>query len=193
MPDSLTFTVDVFRTIGDRLRSKAVDLQVLAESRFPLEDWFRAESFLACRQQQEHYPFCEVETRPSYASEGVSAEPGELGRDCGDLRVGGPNAGADHCWLFAEIVPVSGNPSEPRMEAAIGRLQRLGWKKSAALLIVVAASPDDTPPNWAGSPLEFRTQLVEPVVISFPAGGSVVVSAFDIKTNPVDTLTMGKC
>jgi hypothetical protein len=41
---------------------------------------------------------------PAYASEGAANEGCDPGRNLGDLRVGGPNDGAGHCWVFAEFV-----------------------------------------------------------------------------------------
>jgi hypothetical protein len=104
VPDSLTFAVDVFRTVCDRFRSKAADLQLLVEAGTSFEEWLNWEAYLACRLRQEGDPFCEVAAKPTYASEGVATEAGVPDRTRGDLRVGGPNVGADHCWLFAEIV-----------------------------------------------------------------------------------------
>jgi hypothetical protein len=74
------------------------------------------------------------------------------------------------------------------------RLRRLGWKKSAALLIVVAANrgevlkeyADDDLAGWA---VWNQPALTDPVVIALPGGGTVILRAFDIKRDPADTLT----
>lgn len=199
MPDSLTFAVDVFRTVCDRFRSKPADLRVLVEVGSSFEEWIHWEAYLACKVRQDGYPFCEVTAKPTYASEGVATEAGDPDRNFGDLRVGGPNDGADHCWLFAEIVLAGGDESADRewvkrVEAATGRLKRLGWKKSAALLIVVMVSRTiDRPAGVADVVNEVwnRPALTDPCVIPLPGGGSVVVKAFDIKQNPADVLSTG--
>lgn len=190
MPDSLAFSVDVFRTVCDRLRSKAADLQLLVESGDSFEEWLNWEAFLACKLRQEHYPFCEVSPKPTYASEGVATEAGDPDRNLGDLRVGGPNDGADHCWLFAEIVLLHDDSRSEylkKIEADVEKLKRLGWKKSAALLIVVEASRAE---RLANGPMQDRTALTDPFDIPLPGGGKIVVNAFDIKTNRADTLTL---
>lgn len=197
MPDSLSFAVDVFRTVCVRLRSKDADLQLLVEAGSSFEAWLHWEAYLACKVRQENYPFCEVTAKPTYASEGMATEAGEQDRNFGDLRVGGPNDGADHCWLFAEIVLAGTDENADRgwvkrAEAATGRLKRLGWKRSAALLIVVMVSRiNDRPVGVADAVNEVwnRPALTDPCVIPLPGGGSVMVTAFDIKQNPADTLT----
>jgi hypothetical protein len=196
VPDSLTFAVDVFRTVCDCLRSKAADLRLLVESGSSFEEWLHWEAYLACKLRQENYPFYEVAAKPTYASEGVATETGEADCTFGDLRVGGPNDGADHCWLFAEIVLAGDCDSADRqwvkrVEAAEGRLKRLGWKKSAALLIVVAVRTGDESAHLADAANEVwkRPALTDPCVIPLPGGGSVWAKAFDIKQNPSDTLT----
>jgi hypothetical protein len=194
VPDSLTFTVDVFRTVCDRFRSKAADLRLLVEGGSSFEAWLHWEAYLACKLRQESYPFCEVSAKPTYASEGVAAEAGDPDPTLGDLRVGGPNDGADHCWLFAEVVMAGADDDADRgwmkrAEAATGRLKRLGWKKSAALLIVVMVSrTNDRPVGVADAANEIWNQpaLADPCVIPLPAGGSLVVKAFDSKQNPAD-------
>jgi hypothetical protein len=195
MPESLTFAVDVFRTVCDRLRSKAADLRLLVEAGSSFEEWLNWEAYLACKHRQEGYPFCEVTAKPTYASEGVSTEAGDAVRTFGDLRVGGPNDGADHCWLFAEVVMAAGDESADRewvkrVEAATGRLKRLGWKKSAALLILVVVHTDNRPGGVvdAADAVWNQAALTEPSAIPLPDGGSVVLTAFDIKQNPADTL-----
>lgn len=183
MADSYSFAVDVFRCIGERLSTKATELELLAGTS-AFEGWLAGEAFLACKQRQGSYPFCEVEAKPTYASEGVTGV-GDPDRDAGDLRVGGPDDGANHCWLFAEFMEIRGG-WRPKVAATTDRLKRLGWKKSAALLIAVAASRDGDPPDgevWD------RPTLTAPVVIPLPGGGAVILTAFDIKRDPTDTLT----
>lgn len=198
MPDSLTFAVDVFRTVCDRLRAKAADLRLLVEDGYSFEEWLNWEAYLACKLRQESYPFSEVTAKPTYASEGVQTDSGDPDRPLGDLRVGGPNDGVDHCWLFAEVVLACDGDSADRewvkrAEAATGRLKRLGWKKSAALLIVVAVRTGDGPAGVADAVSEVgdRPALTGTCVIPLPGGGSVVVKAFDIKQNPGDVLSTG--
>jgi hypothetical protein len=199
VPDSLTFAVDVFRTVCDRFRSKAADLRLLVEAGSTFEAWLDWEAYLACKLRQESYPFCEVSAQPTYASEGVATEAGDAGLTFGDLRVGGPNDGADHCWLFAEIVLAGGDESADRgwvkrAETATGRLKRLGWKKSAALLIVVMVSrTNDRPSGVADAVNEVwnRPALTDPCVIPLPGGGTLVVKTFDIKQHPADVLSTG--
>lgn len=199
MPDSLTFAVDVFRTVCDRFRSKAADLQLLVEADSSFEEWLHWEAYLACKVRQEGYPFSEVTAKPTYASEGVSTEADDADRNFGDLRVGGPNDGAEHCWLFAEVVLAGADENADRewvkrAEAVTGRLKRLGWKKSAALLIVVAARTGEGPAGVADAVNEVWSQpaLTDPCVIPLPAGGSLVVKAFDIKQNPADMHNTGR-
>jgi hypothetical protein len=200
VPDSLTFAVDVFRTVCDRFRAKAADLRLLVEGGSSFEAWLHWEAYLACKLRQEVYPFCEVAANPTYASEGVTTEAGDADSTFGDLRVGGPNDGADHCWLFAEIVLAGGDENADRdwvkrAEAATGRLKRLGWKKSAALLIVVMVSRTyDRPVGVADTANEVwnRPALTDPCVIPLPGGRSVVVKAFDIKRNPADVHSTGR-
>jgi hypothetical protein len=189
VPDSLTFAVDVFRTVCDRFLSKAADLRLLVEGGSSFEKWLHWEAYLGCKLRQEDYPFCEVTAKPTYASEGVATEAGDPDHTLGDLRVGGPNDGADHCWLFAEIVLAGADENADRewvkrAEAATGRLKRLQWKKSAALLIVVAVRTGDEIANEVWN----RPALTDPCVIPLPGGGPVVVTAFDIKQNSADTL-----
>jgi hypothetical protein len=200
MPDSRTFAVDVFRTIGNRLRDKATDLQLMVETTSSFEEWLNWEAFLACKSREASYPFCEVSAKPTYASESVANENGDPDRNYGDLRVGGPNDGADHCWVFAEIALLHDGTGEKwlrKIESDADKLMRLGWKKSAALLIVVAASRSDVTTEWAeylsGFAVWNRPALAEPFVIALPGGGSVVVKAFDIKREPAHVLTATPC
>jgi hypothetical protein len=196
MAGSYQFAADVFRTVCDRLAAKAVDLRLLIESDTSFEPWLVWEAFLACKLRQESYPFCEVAAGPTYESEGVADNGGDSDRNRGDLRVGGPNDGADHCWLFAEIVLIRdsdhiGGAWVPKVEAAAGKLMRLGWKRSASLLLVVAASRGDVLTEWAdaltGCAIWNQPALTDPFVVAMP-GGSVVVKAIDIKRDPANTL-----
>lgn len=185
MADSYPFAVDVFHCIGERLSVKAAELELLIGTA-AFGGWLVGEAFLACKERQVSCPFCEVAAKPTYASEGVA---GEGVQDAGDLRVGGPDDGANHCWLFAEFVVAGDGPGgewKPKVVAAADRLMRLGWKKSAALLIAVAVNRTvDTPDGevWG------RPALTAPVVIPLPGGGVVVLTAFDVKRDPADTLT----
>ena len=76
MGDSYQFTVDVFRTVCDRLEAKAAGLRLMVESGSSFEEWLDWEAFMACKLRQASYPFCEVAAKPTYASEGV-AEDGD--------------------------------------------------------------------------------------------------------------------
>ncbi|MDY3550950.1 hypothetical protein R5W24_000019 [Gemmata sp. JC717] len=190
MTDSRSFAIDVFRTVCDRLAAKAAELRLLVEAAVPFGEWLNREAFLACKHREASYPFCEVTAEPTYASEGVPND--DSSRDRGGLRVGGPDNGAHHCWAFAEFVLVhDGNRAggEWLREFVNGtdRLLRLGWKKSAALLVAVTASGDGRSPDAPGWD---RPSLTDPFVIPLPGGGTVVLTAFDIKQNPADTLAV---
>jgi hypothetical protein len=197
MGDSYQFTADVFRTVCERLAAKADDLRLLVESGMSFEEWLVWEGFLACKHRQEGYPFCEVTAKPTYASEGV-ADEADPERNLGDLRVGGPNDGADHCWAFAEFVLLhdgnrTGGEWLRRIEAEADKLRRLGWKKSASLLVVVMASQGHLLTEWTGDlggcAVWNGAPLTDPFVISLPGGGTVLLKALDIKRDPADTLT----
>jgi hypothetical protein len=196
--DSYQFTVDVFRIVCDRLTAKAAELPLLVEAGSPFEEWLAWEAFLACKLRQQSYPFCEVSARPTYASEGVPDEGGDPDRNLGDLRVGGPDDGANHCWVFAEFALLhdgnrSGGEWLRKIETDADKLRRLGWKKSAALLIVVVASRGETPTeragDLAGCAVWNQPTLTDPYVIALPGGGKVVLKAFDIKRDPAHSLT----
>jgi hypothetical protein len=198
MGNSYQFTVDVFRTVCDRLAAKAADLRLLVEAGSSFEGWLNWEAFLACKLRQENYPFCEVAARPAYASEGVADDGGDSDHNWGDLRVGGPKDGADHCWVFAEFVLIhdgnrTGGKWLRKIEADADKLKRLGWKKSASLLVVVGASRSDVMTEWAeylaGCAVWNQPALTDPFVIPLPGGGSLVVKAFDVKRDPAHALT----
>ncbi len=190
MASSYTFAVAVFRCVCERLSAKAAEWQAMAETAAPFDEWLTREAFLACKGQEADAAFCEVTARPTYASEGVTDEA-DPARNVGGLRVGGPNEGADHCWLFAEVVLLQDGDRvrvewRQQMEAAADKLLRLGWKKSAALLIAVVVIRAD---EMVASTVWNRPALTEPFVIPLPGGGTVVLTAFDIKRDPADTLT----
>lgn len=188
MADSYPFAVDVVRCIGERLSARAAELEVLIGTA-AFHGWLAGEAFLACKGRQAVYPYCEVEAAPTYTSEGVDAG-GDHNRDAGDLREGGPDGGANHCWLFDEfavIVDKSAEEWKPMVVAAADRLKRLGWKKSAALLIAVAVN---RAPELPHNEVWNRAALTDQIVIQFPGGGSVVLTAFDVKRDPADTLTV---
>lgn len=196
--DSYVFAVDVFRTVCDRLEARAGDLRLLIETASSFEEWLNWEAFLACKLREASYPFCEVAAKPTYASEGVADDGGDPDRNLGDLRVGGPNDGADHCWVFAEFVLIhdgnrTGGEWLRKIEADADKLKRLGWKKSASLLVVVVASRGEVLTEWAerlaGFAVWKQPALTDPFVIALPGGGTVVLKAFDIKRYPADTLT----
>ena len=193
MGESRTFTVDVFQTVCARLTERATDLRAVVVAAAPFEEWLKWEAFLACALRKASAPFCEVTAEPTYDSEGVADVPGS-----GALRVGGPNDGADHCWLFAELVLIhdgnrTGGEWRHRIEACGDKLKRLGWKKSAALLIVVEASADaglfERGDVLAGCAALDQPPLTASADITLPGGGAVVVRAFDVKRDRTDVLT----
>lgn len=104
MTDSYNFAVDVFRTVCDRLATRATDLRMMVEAGLRFEEWIVWESYLACKPQEAADRYCEVEVKPTYASEGGVDGDGNAVGNRGGLRVGGANDGANHCWLFAEFV-----------------------------------------------------------------------------------------
>ncbi|QEL17784.1 hypothetical protein [Limnoglobus roseus] len=189
MDDTHGFAADVFHTVCARLAGQAADLAHLVATDAPFDGWLEGEAYLACRSAGGR--FGEVEFRPTYGSEGVTGADGRPSAARGGLRVGGVGDPGHHLWLFAEFVvaPARNGRNEDwqaRTEAAIARLLGLGWKRSAALLIVLAAdSRDGEPadvPSWGQPP------LTDAVLIPLPGGGSVVVRAFDVKPDPADTL-----
>lgn len=174
-----TMAVEVLRLIGERLRSKPADLHDLVQSAASSKEWLAAEAFFACKPREIAGDFCEVVARPTYGSENVLDDSGQPDSTRGDLRVGGSYETTDHRWFFAEFVVIH-NIDEPQrvIEAAIARLKRLGWKRSISAMILVVASPNDTPAMWNTPALD------EPLVLSLPDGGSISIKAFDIKRDP---------
>lgn len=69
---------------------------------------------------------------------------------------------------------------------------RLGWKKSTALMVVVAVGRGHMLAQWAGDlsscAVWNRPPLTDPSVVTPPGGGSGVLKALDIKRNPADSL-----
>lgn len=198
MGDTYTFAVDVVRTVGARLAARAADLRLLVETGESFEEWLIWEAFLACRGRQADAGWCEVAARPTYGSEGVTGGDGRPSADRGGLRVGGPGDGANHGWVFVEVALLhdgnrAGGEWRARTEAAVARLLRLGWKRSAAVLVVVATGQRDAQTARTDFPAGradwTRPALTDPFTIVLPGGGSVVVTAFDVKHDPAHTLT----
>jgi hypothetical protein len=120
-------------------------------------------------------------------------------RKQGDLRVGASDDADDHRWVFAEFALLhdgnrTGDKWRRKIKGDTAKLKRLGWRRSASLLVVVAASKGDVLTEWADYLAQFEVwnqpALTDPFIIALPGGGSVVVKAFDIKRDPADTLTM---
>jgi hypothetical protein len=194
---SYQFAVDVFRGVCNRLAAKAADLRLMAETTSSFEEWLNWEAFLACKLREKGYPFCEVAAKPTYGSEGVATDDGDPDRNSGDLRVGGPNDGAEHCWVFAEFALLhdgnrAGGEWLRKIEGDSEKLKRLGSKKSASLLVVVVAllsdRPTDSVDDLAGCSVWNQPALTDPFTIALPGGGSVLVKAFDIKRDARHTL-----
>ncbi len=192
-----TIAVDVFRIVCARLAERAGDLQHLVEAGAPLDGWLEGEAYRACRLRQADPPFGEVTARPTYGSEGVMGDDGRPTDERGSLLVGGVGEPGHHLWVFAEVVllPDGGRRAEEwrtRTEGAVARLLRLGWKRSASLLVVVAAGRGDAEADWADDlaslPVWGRPALTDPFRLTLPGGGSVVARAFDVKRDPADTL-----
>jgi hypothetical protein len=102
--------------------------------------------------------------------------------------------------VFAEFALLhdgdrTGEEWRRKIETDADKLGRLGWKKSAALLVVVvvAAGRGDVlterAGDLAGRAVWNQPALTDPFVIALPGGGTVILKAFDIKRDPVDTLT----
>ena len=187
MADTLPFAIDIVRILWARLSQRATDLQYLVEAAVPFEGWLETEAFLACREQQSERGFCEVALRPTYGSENVTTDNGQPSVEHGTLRVGGSGEPGDHRWLFAEVVLLlDGERADwtTRTEAAIARLLRLGWKRSASVLILVAVGNEDLARLAAWN----RPSLTDGLNLSLRGGGTLRARAFDVKRNPADTL-----
>lgn len=193
MSDTHAFAADIVRVVCDRLAAKVADLHHLVAADAPFGGWLEAEAFLACREFQTARGFCEVAAGPTYGSEGVAGADGRPSADRGSLRVGGSGEPGDHRWLFAEVVLLLGGEDRHewrrRTDEAADRLLRLGWKRSASVLILVAAGAGDIPADrLAGLPAWTRPPLSDPFTLALPGGGSLVVKAIDVKRDPADTL-----
>lgn len=191
MIDSITFTVDVVRAISKRVEIKLDEIGLLVASGERFQEWLVWEAFLACCVRSESYPYCEVVAKPTYASEGVIVDDSSA-RQTADLRVGGPNDGANHCWAMIELVLVQQredtlDASLQEMTTAIGRLRQLGWKKSAALLIVVAINPSA---ELTHSDVWQRPTVLAPLLFTIPGQGTLIIKAFDVKQDPANILTV---
>lgn len=199
MLDSRQFTGLVFQTMCAWFNEKRAHLRMMLETGTSFEQWLTWEAYLACKFQEADGLFSEVTAKPAYASEGVADDGSGAERDLGDLRVGGPDDGANHCWVFAEfILLLDGHRSDGAgfriIEAKAEKLLRLGWKKSSSLLVVVMASKGDAWKDWAedlgGCAVWNLPALTRPHGIALPGSGTVVLRALDIKRNPEDILTI---
>lgn len=173
MGNASEFATDVFRTICEHLTDRTADLGRLMATGAPFDGWLEAEAYLVCRAVEGK--FAEVELRPTYGSEGLTDKDGQPSAERGGLRVGGIGEPGHHLWLFAEFVLLGG---DRRPDDAAARLLRLGWKRSASLLIVVGR----------GDAGIGRRPLTAAVGIALPDGKSVAVQAFDVKPDPADVL-----
>ena len=197
MHETLAFTTDVMEIIWNRLRNKGENLNHFLEGDVCFESWLNAEAYLACREQQPVRQFCEVTHQPTYGSEGVLCSDGLPSEDCGALRVGGSWGPGHHQWFFAEFVVLSGGRNvfeegRTKTEHAILRLLKLGWKRSASVLVIVAGSLGDELGEWSKNLEQLsawnRPLLLPPLMMNLPNGGVFTAKAFDIKRNPDDTL-----
>ena len=111
----------------------------------------------------------------------------------GDLRVGATEEADDHRWLFAEVALLhpgnrAGGHWRQNLDDDTGKLLRLGWRRSASLLIVIVANPGDSSADWtadlAALPVWNQPALTDSFTLALPGGGSVVARAFDIKRDP---------
>ena len=197
MDNAYAVAVDVFRTGCGRLAERAADLSHLVGADAPLDGWLEGEAYLACRSRPADHPFAEVAARPTYGSEGVTGEDGRSSAERGGLLVGGVGEPGHHLWVFAEFVLLLDGDRRAedwraRTEAAVARLLRLGWKRSASILVVAAAGRGDVGADWAGDQAALaawhRPPLAPPFRLTLPGGGSAVVRALDVKRDPADTL-----
>jgi hypothetical protein len=80
-----------------------------------------------------------------------------------------------------------------KIEAEADKLKRLGWEKSASLLVVAVTSRGDVMTEWAddlaGCAVWNQPALTDPFVVALPGGGTAVLKALDIKRDPDHTLT----
>jgi hypothetical protein len=196
--DTHALAVEVFRAVCGRLSDRAADLGHLVEADAPLDGWLEGEAYLACRSRSAGCPFGEVTARPTYGSEGVPGKDGRPSGERGALLVGGVGEPGHHQWVFAEFVLLFDGDRRTgdwrvRTEAAAARLLRLGWKRSASVLVVAVVGRGDAEADWAehlkSMPTWGRPPLTDPFRLALPGGGSMVVRAFDIKRDPADTLT----
>jgi hypothetical protein len=189
--------VDVFRVVCGRLAERSADLRHLVGAGAPFDGWLEGEAYLACRGRQADQRFGEVAARPTYGSERVTGEDGRPSDERGGLLVGGVGEPGHHLWVFAEFVLLldgdrRADDWRTRTEAAVARLLRLGWKRSASILVVAAAGRADVEADWAEDldtlPAWHRPPLAPPCRLTLPGGGSAVVRAFDVKRDPADVL-----
>lgn len=199
MLDSRQFTGLVFQTMCAWFNDKRADLRSMLEAGTSFEEWLAWEAYLACKLKVADGLFSEVTAKPTYASEGAADDGNDADRDMGGLRVGGPDDGAHHCWVFAELILLLEGDRDHgagyrKIDSKAEKLLRLGWKKSSSLLVVVMASKGDAWKDWAEAPggcaVWNQPALTRPHGIALPGGGSVVLRAIDIKRNPGDILTI---
>jgi len=195
--ETLPFAMDIVEIIWARLRNQAESLHHFLEGDVSYENWLKAEAYLACRERQAQKLFCEVAHQPTYGSEGVLCSSGLPSEDCGAIRIGGSGGPGHHQWFFAEVVVLSGgrngfDEGRTKTEHAILRLLKLGWKRSASVLVIVAGSLKDELGEWSKNmeqlPAWNRPLLLPPLMLNLPNGGMLAAKAFDIKRNPDDTL-----
>lgn len=198
MSDTHAFATDIVHIVWARLRERSVELRHLVDAAVEFDGWLEGEAYLACRQRQAERGYCEVTLRPTYGSEGVTNAGGQSPEEHGALRVGGSGEPGDHRWLFAEFVLLFDRERRveawrTRTEAAISRLLRLGWKRSASVIVIVAAGPGDVEAEWSDDLARLaawnRPLLTDPLRLVLPGGGTLVARAFDVKRNPSDTLS----
>lgn len=191
MTEPHSLAIDVVRVICDRLTRKAGELRLLIETGCSFEDWLAWEAYLSCKARELSYPYCEVATRPTYGSEGVAGDDGQPSEEVGELRVGGSEDPERHLWVFAEIALLydgnrAGDGWRQKVAGDMARLKRLGWKKSIAMLVVVAASRATAFDEIKELDVWNQPALTDPCSIVLPDGGSVLVAALDVKQDPAD-------
>jgi hypothetical protein len=193
MTEPHALAVEVLRIVCDRLRARAPDLQLMAETTSSFEEWLNWEAFLACKARQAEAGFCEVAAKPPYSGPGGESATNDDGtpfNKFGDLRVGASYAEGDHRWVFAEFALLHdgnrpGNKWQEKIEADAAKLRRLRWVNSISMLVVVVVSQKDVLIDWGDYlgrlPIWSRPALTAPASFSLPGGGSVLVKAFDVK------------